>query len=67
VFILGSQLSFKSERVLDQEYFLYYRRSSKWVALGRYVQAMEDDDECLWEMSDEKIPELHLLIVSLIV
>ena len=50
---------------LDQEYHIYYRRSTKWIALGRFDQAIQDDDECEWGISNENIPELHLLIVSL--
>ena len=49
---------------LDQEYNIFYRRTSKWIALGTFEQAMKDDDECEWGMSDGTA-ELHLLIVSL--
>lgn len=49
---------------LDQEYNIYYRRLTKWVALGKFDQAMKDDDEVEWEMLDGT-PELHLLMVSL--
>jgi hypothetical protein len=51
---------------LDQDYHIYYRRSTKWIALGRFDQAIEDDDECEWGLSEGNTPELHLLIVSLI-
>jgi len=51
-------------KTLDQEYHIYYRRSTKWIALGQFDQAMKDDDECEWQMSDQQTPELHLLIVS---
>jgi hypothetical protein len=51
---------------LDQDYHLYYRKSMKWIVLGTYDQAIEDDDEIRWEMSDGgDTHELHLLIVSL--
>jgi hypothetical protein len=49
---------------LDEEYHIYYRRGTKWIALGTFQQAMKDDDECEWDMSDDGIPQLHLLIVS---
>lgn len=49
----------------DQDYHIYYRKSMKWIALGSFDQAVEDDDECEWGISDENTPELHLLIVSL--
>lgn len=49
---------------LDQDYHIYYRRSTKWIALGSFDQAMQDDDECEWEILDGNIYELHLLIVS---
>jgi hypothetical protein len=50
---------------LDEELLIYYRRSTNWIALGRFDQAMEDDDECEWQMSDNRTHELHLLLVSL--
>lgn len=51
---------------LDQDYHLYYRKSMKWIVLGKFDQAIEDDDEIRWEMSDGgDTHELHLLIVSL--
>jgi hypothetical protein len=51
---------------LDKDYHLYYRKSMKWIVLGTYDQAIEDDDEIRWEMSDGgDTHELHLLIVSL--
>lgn len=37
----------------------------KWIALGSFEQAVQDDDQCEWGLSDENVPELHLLIVSL--
>jgi hypothetical protein len=38
----------------------------KWIALGSFDQAVQDDDEFEWGLSDdENTPELHLLIVSL--
>lgn len=49
---------------LDQDYHIYYRRSTKWIALGSFDQAMQDNDECEWEILDGNIYELHLLIVS---
>jgi hypothetical protein len=51
---------------LDQDYHIYYRRTTKWIALGSFSQAVQDDDECEWGRSDDNTPELHLLIVSLI-
>jgi hypothetical protein len=51
---------------LDQDYHLYYRNSMKWIVLGTYDQAIEDDDEIRWDMSvGGDTHELHLLIVSL--
>jgi hypothetical protein len=50
---------------LDEGYNLYLYRSTKWIALGRFDQAMQDDDECEWEILDGNVHELHLLIVSL--
>lgn len=50
---------------LDKDLHIYYRRSTKWIALGQFDQAMEDDDECEWQMSDDQTHELHLLLVSL--
>ena len=51
---------------LDQDYHLYYRKSMKWIVLGKFDQAIEDDDEIRWEISDGgDTHELHLLIVSL--
>ncbi|KAF8799540.1 hypothetical protein BYT27DRAFT_7263843 [Phlegmacium glaucopus] len=50
--------------IQDQQYHIYYRRSTKWIALGQFDQALEDDDECEWQMSDKQTPELHLLISS---
>jgi hypothetical protein len=49
---------------LGQDYQIYYCRSTKWISLGRYDQAVLDDDECEWGLSEDDIPELHLLIVS---
>ncbi|KAF8808432.1 hypothetical protein BYT27DRAFT_7255550 [Phlegmacium glaucopus] len=34
------------------------------IALGQFDQALEDDDECEWQMSNKQTPELHLLISS---
>jgi hypothetical protein len=48
----------------DQDYNIYYRQGMKWIALGKFEQAMKDDDECEWQMSDDGTPELHILIVS---
>ncbi|KAF8799876.1 hypothetical protein BYT27DRAFT_6849332 [Phlegmacium glaucopus] len=50
--------------IQDQEYHIYYRRSTEWIALGQLDQAIKDDDECEWQMSDNQTPELHLLISS---
>lgn len=50
---------------LDEDYHIYRRRSTKWIALGKFEQAMDDDDECEWQMSETQIHELHLLVVSL--
>lgn len=50
---------------LDEDYRIYYRKETKWIALGQFNQAMMDDDACEWQMSDNQTPELHLLIVSL--
>lgn len=55
----------KCSIIHNPEYHIYYRRSTKWIALGRFDQAMQDNDECEWEISDGNTPELHLLIVSL--
>jgi hypothetical protein len=49
---------------LDEDFRIYYRRSTMWIALGQFDQAMEDDDECEWQMSDNQTHELHLLLVS---
>ena len=46
---------------LDQEYNIFYRQTSKWIALGTFEQAMKDDDECEWGMSDGTAG-LHLLL-----
>ena len=51
---------------LDKDYHLYYRKSMKWIVLGTYDQAIEDNDDIRWEMSDRgDTHELHVLIVSL--
>jgi hypothetical protein len=50
---------------LDEDYHIYCRRSTKWIAIGKFDQAMEDDDECEWQMSENQTHELHLLVVSL--
>ena len=47
---------------IDPEYSIYYRKSTKWIALGNYIQVVEEDNECEWGVSGET-PELHLLIV----
>jgi hypothetical protein len=62
--ILGI-VAHKCPIIQDQDYHIYYRRLMKWIALGRLYQAIQDDDECEWEMSKENIPELHLLFISL--
>ena len=49
---------------LDEEYHLYLRESNEWIALGQFDQAIEDDDECKWQMSENNTPEIHLLVVS---
>jgi hypothetical protein len=49
---------------LDRDCNIYYRKSTKWIALGSFDQAMEEDDDCEWGVSDGTTPELHLLIVS---
>ena len=49
---------------LGQDYHIYYCRSTKWIALGSFDQAVWDDDECEWEILDGNIYELYLLIVS---
>ena len=36
-----------------------------WIALGQFDQAMIDDDECEWQISENQTHELHLLVVSL--
>ena len=50
----------------DQEYIynIYYCPSTKWIALGKFDQAIMDDDECEWEIFDGT-PELHRLFISL--
>lgn len=63
--VLCIQFHFKLE-FLDEDNHIYYRKSTKWIALGRFDQAVEDDDECQWGLSDENTPELHILIVCLI-
>ena len=50
--------------IQSSDYHIYYRRATKWIALGRFDYAVQDDDDCEWVMSSENIPELHLLIVS---
>jgi hypothetical protein len=51
---------------LDEEFRIYRRRSTMWIALGQFNQAISDDDECDWQLSENRTHELHLLIVSLI-
>lgn len=58
-------IPFKRDFNLDEDYHIYYRRKTKWIALGTFEQAKLDDNECEWEFSKENTPELHLLIVSL--
>ena len=55
---------FYTEILLDEDYHIYYRRGTKWIALGKFDQAIEDDDECEWEILEGNNYELHLLIVS---
>jgi hypothetical protein len=50
---------------LEEEFRIYCRRSTKWIALGQFDQAMDDNDECEWQMSGDQTHELHLLVVSL--
>ena len=50
---------------LDEDCHIYCRRSTKWIAIGKFDQAMEDDDECEWQISEKQTHELHLLVVSL--
>jgi hypothetical protein len=64
-FFFNSLLKF-GNKILDPEYNIYYRKSTKWIALGTFDQAVEDDDECEWGISDGNTRDLHLLIVSLI-
>ena len=33
---------------IDQEYNIYYCQSTKWIALGKFDQAIKDDNECEW-------------------
>ena len=51
---------------LDPDCHIYLRKSTKWIALGSFDQAVDDDDDCEWGVSEEDTPELHLLIVSLL-
>jgi hypothetical protein len=46
----------------DPDYSIYYRKSLKWIALGSFDHAIEEDDDCYWGTSGAT-PELHLLIV----
>lgn len=57
--------SFNLKFNLDPDFTIYYRKSSKWIALGSFDQAVKDNDESEWGVSEDDIPELHLLIVSL--
>jgi hypothetical protein len=59
-FTFSSKLKFK----IDPDYSIYYRKSTKWIALGNFKDAVEGDDECEWGVSG-KTPEIHLLIVSI--
>ena len=48
--------------IKSPEFSLYYRKGTKWVALGNFDQAVEDDDECEWGLGTT--PDLHILICS---
>ena len=50
---------------LDEGFCIYARRSTKWISLGQFDQALDDDDGCEWQMSEDQTHELYLLIVSL--
>jgi hypothetical protein len=64
VYNLFDYLLFRLTSTLDRDFNLFYRRSTMWIALGHFDQAMEDDDECEWQMSDKRTHELHILLVS---
>lgn len=50
---------------LEEEFHIYFRKSTKWIALGQFNQAIDDNDECEWQISEDQTHELHLLVVSL--
>ena len=63
-FIIQSEYYLFMLTSLGGDFHIYYHKSTKWIALGQFNQAM-DDDECEWQMSDNETHELHLPLVSL--